>query len=76
MHSPVLAKYFYMWNKKEMAISLGFGSLYNHSYTPNADYHHGRMRITYRRCATSPREKRSPSTTTATRPISRRSDSR
>jgi uncharacterized protein len=48
MHSHVLARYFYLWNKKEMAISLGYGSLYNHSYTPNAHYQHGRMRIIYR----------------------------
>ena len=47
MHSPILARFGYMWNKKEMAISLGYGSLYNHSYEPNAQYRHGRKRITY-----------------------------
>jgi SET domain-containing protein len=47
MHSPVLARFFYLWNKKEVAISLGYGSLYNHSYTPNAHYEHGARSITY-----------------------------
>lgn len=32
--------YFFSWGKdfKQAAITLGFGSLYNHSYTPNATY--------------------------------------
>src|SRR3982074_1815613 len=47
MHSPILGRFFYLWNKKTVAISLGYGSLYNHSYTPNAHYQHGRMSITY-----------------------------
>ena len=47
MHSPVLARFFYLWNKKEVAIGLGYGSLYNHSYTPNAHFELGRMSITY-----------------------------
>src|ERR1700724_2093291 len=47
MHSPILARFFYMWNNKNVAISLGYGSLYNHSYTPNAHYQHGAMTITY-----------------------------
>lgn len=35
-----LHNYYFSWgNKKEtVAITLGFGSLYNHSYTPNAIY--------------------------------------
>ncbi len=28
--------YSFGWNKKYVAISLGYGSLYNHSYEPNA----------------------------------------
>jgi len=28
--------YSFRWNKNNVAISLGFGSLYNHSYEPNA----------------------------------------
>jgi uncharacterized protein len=32
-----LYNYYFLW-KKEAAIVLGFGSLYNHSYKPNAKY--------------------------------------
>jgi len=33
-----LVEYFFNWveNKKDLAICLGYGSLYNHSYSPNA----------------------------------------
>jgi SET domain-containing protein len=47
LYSPILARFFYLWNKKHVAISLGYGSLYNHSYQPNAHYQHGRMAISY-----------------------------
>jgi len=30
--------YYYSWGDNEAAIALGNGSLYNHSYTPNAKY--------------------------------------
>jgi SET domain-containing protein len=43
-----LSKYYYDWGKDKLAVSLGYGSLYNHSYTPNAIYEHGYARITYR----------------------------
>jgi len=35
-----LLNYYFMWgeNKEKVAICLGFGSLYNHSYEPNATY--------------------------------------
>ena len=33
-----LNKYFYIWNRNAVAVSLGYGSLYNHSYRPNARY--------------------------------------
>src|SRR5690242_7166610 len=35
-----LLEYFFAWGKgfKEAAIVLGYGSLYNHSYSPNAKY--------------------------------------
>ncbi len=35
-----LKNYYFMWGKKlkMVAICLGFGSLYNHSYEPNATY--------------------------------------
>jgi uncharacterized protein len=55
MHSPILARFFYMWNKKKVAISLGYGSLYNHSFKPNAHYQHGRMTITYSALADIPK---------------------
>ena len=47
LHSPVLARFFYLWNKKEVAISLCYGSLYNHSFEPNAHYRHGAKTIHY-----------------------------
>lgn len=30
--------YFFGKNKDRMLLALGFGSIYNHSYTPNAEY--------------------------------------
>ena len=35
-----LVNYYFIWgdDKKKVAICLGFGSLYNHSYEPNATY--------------------------------------
>ncbi len=33
-----LADYYYRWDEGINAIVLGYGSLYNHSYTPNAYY--------------------------------------
>jgi SET domain-containing protein len=47
MHSPLLGRFFYLWNRNKVALSLGYGSLYNHSYAPNAHYRHGSMAITY-----------------------------
>jgi SET domain-containing protein len=41
-------KYFFMWGKRTCAMVLGYGSLYNHSYAPNARYEHGRQIMTYR----------------------------
>jgi SET domain-containing protein len=46
--NPVLKKYFYEWGPTTVAVSLGYGSLYNHSYTPNADYDHGEKVLIYR----------------------------
>ncbi len=43
-----LAKYYYWWDDHNLAVSLGYGSLYNHSYQPNAIYEHGYASITYR----------------------------
>lgn len=33
-----LANYVFAWDDDHVAIALGFGSLYNHSYAPNASY--------------------------------------
>lgn len=33
-----LYNYYFDWIDKAGAIALGYGSLYNHSYTPNAEY--------------------------------------
>lgn len=36
----VLHNYYFAWGKSQLraALALGFGSIYNHSYTPNAIY--------------------------------------
>lgn len=34
----VLANYVFDWGRGTMALALGYGSLYNHSYSPNARY--------------------------------------
>ena len=36
--STQLADYVFNWGNGEVAIALGYGSLYNHSYRPNASY--------------------------------------
>src|SRR5207237_10466933 len=46
--NPALSRYFYVWSKTTIAVSLGYGSLYNHSYTPNADYEQGTQVLVYR----------------------------
>ncbi len=46
--NPALNKYFYEWNRTTVAVSLGYGSLYNHSYSPNANYAHGPLSLIYR----------------------------
>lgn len=33
-----LGNYYFDWEKGKAAIALGFGSIYNHSYNPNAKY--------------------------------------
>ena len=40
IESCILADYDFRWGQdgREGAIALGYGSLYNHSYTPNAHY--------------------------------------
>jgi SET domain-containing protein len=47
IHGTFLHDYYFLWGEaqKQCAIALGYGSLYNHSYEPNAhylvDYEHG-----------------------------------
>lgn len=36
--STKLADYVFNWGKDKVAIAMGYGSLYNHSYRPNAAY--------------------------------------
>ncbi len=36
---PKLADYVFDWGKDTVAVVLGYGSLYNHSYQPNAEYY-------------------------------------
>ena len=47
----VLAEYYFRWGKdgREGAIALGYGSLYNHSFKPNARYvkHYERLTIDF-----------------------------
>ncbi len=40
LSESILVTYFYFFgkNKERMVVALGFGSLYNHTYTPNATY--------------------------------------
>lgn len=38
MKKNILSNYVFRWDA-DKAIALGFGSLYNHSFTPNARYH-------------------------------------
>ncbi|MFB6182046.1 MAG: SET domain-containing protein [Candidatus Magasanikbacteria bacterium] len=33
-----LYNYYFSWKEEKAAIALGYGSLYNHSFEPNADY--------------------------------------
>lgn len=37
-HSQVLPAYVFEYGRGKVALALGFGSLYNHSYNPNARY--------------------------------------
>ena len=48
LENPTLNRYFYHWSKTHIAVSLGYGSLYNHSFEPNGRYVHGPQMLTYR----------------------------
>lgn len=36
LHATILRDYYFNWGDEQAAIALGYGSLFNHSYTPNA----------------------------------------
>lgn len=38
IHKTILHDYYFLWEKDNCAIALGYGSLYNHSETPNAEF--------------------------------------
>jgi len=38
LEGSVVSKYCFAWGRGTVALALGFGSLYNHSYRPNARY--------------------------------------
>lgn len=37
--NTIINRYTFEWTKSHSALVLGYGSLYNHSYTPNVRYH-------------------------------------
>ena len=39
--NPFLSHYCFVRTRSAYAVALGYGSLYNHSFTPNARYHDG-----------------------------------
>lgn len=47
LENQFLGRYYYWWTKKKIAIALGYGSLYNHSYKANATYKHGNETMKY-----------------------------
>jgi SET domain-containing protein len=38
LSSSSLSNYCFAWGRNQVALALGYGSIYNHSYTPNARY--------------------------------------
>jgi uncharacterized protein len=38
IQKTILGRYVYEWRSDTAAIILGYGSIYNHSYNPNAEY--------------------------------------
>lgn len=41
LHDTPLKDYAFEWSRGKVALALGYGSLYNHSYEPNAQYFYG-----------------------------------
>jgi SET domain-containing protein len=48
MKNKHLNLYFFIWGPDKVAMSLGYGSIYNHSYEPNARYIYGRDTLSYK----------------------------
>ncbi len=44
-YDTVLTRYCFQWGRDTVALVLGYGSLYNHSYRPNAYYRDRRPRV-------------------------------
>lgn len=38
VQKTILGRYVYEWEEKTSAVVLGYGSIFNHSYSPNAQY--------------------------------------
>lgn len=38
MEATAMAGHCFLWSQGQVAIPLGYGALYNHSYNPNAEY--------------------------------------
>jgi SET domain-containing protein len=47
LDNDYMRRYYYCWTSKRVAVALGYGSLYNHSYQSNAEYKHGSDTIKY-----------------------------
>jgi SET domain-containing protein len=41
LDNPNLMMFFFLRDRKYLAVCLGYGTIYNHSYTPNARYDEG-----------------------------------
>ena len=47
LYNPTLGRYYYYWGRNKIAVALGYGSIYNHSFSANATYSYGRASIIY-----------------------------
>ncbi len=47
LKNPTLSRYCFIRTDTTVAVALGYGSLYNHSYRPNARYDDGPMQTMY-----------------------------
>ena len=46
-HNPAVARFGFVRDRWTVAVALGYGSLYNHSFKPNAIYEHGYAAMKY-----------------------------